>query len=80
MTLPPAVVVLPAAIRMAPVSAVTATTGVPQDGPSTAPVSMLPPAFWFTLSPLIWMTPEEDVTAPFKSTAPVPVVNVMSLP
>ena len=64
---------------MAPVSAVTTTTGSPE-GPSTAPVKISPPAFWLTLSPLISMTPLEELTSPFSATAPVSVVRVISLP
>ena len=82
MTLPPALVEVPDAIKMAPVSAVTVTAGAPvvPTAPSTAPVSMVPPAFWFTLSPLMVITPVEEMTSPFTSTAPVSVVSVMSLP
>ena len=64
---------------MAPASVMTTITGSP-DEPSTAPVSMSPPAFWFTLSPLMVMTPVEEVISPFRSIAPVSVVSVMSLP
>ena len=87
MTLPPASVEVPAAIKMAPVSAVTATTEVPSEattgspaGSSTAPVTMSPPAFWFTLSPLMVIIPVVELISPFRFTAPVSVVSVMSLP